>query len=131
MSTSTRNLKQKSESPTPGHKDGKEKRVKTRDQKQHNYKFKDSMWQMKSFLPEALPLKCQDFLAYTQIDTYENSLRAVAEFETELNRMPYAGGRSSGTHNGWAMDVDQVKINQFRAKGTNKGNCYLCNKEGH
>jgi hypothetical protein len=84
-----------------------------------------------SFLWEALPPKYQDFLAYAQIDTYENSLKAVAEFETELDRMPYAGGgKSSGPCNEWAMDVDRVKINQFGAD-QKKGPCFHCGKEEH
>jgi hypothetical protein len=69
-------------------------------------KITDEDWK-KSFLREVLPPKYQNFLAYAQINTYENSLKAVAEFETELDRTPYAGGeKSSGPCNEWAMDVD-------------------------
>jgi hypothetical protein len=87
--------------------------------------------QKKSFLREALPLKYQDFLAYARIDTYKNSLTALAEFEIELDRTPSAGGgKSSGPRNEWAMDVDRVKINQFGAD-KKKGPCFHCGKEGH
>jgi hypothetical protein len=87
--------------------------------------------QKKSFLREALPPKYQNFLAYARIDPYENSLKAVAEFETELDRTPYTGGeKSSGPRNKWAMDVDRVKINQFGAD-KKKGPCFHCGKEGH
>jgi hypothetical protein len=87
--------------------------------------------QKKSFLREALPPKYQNFLAYARIDTYENSLTALAEFETELDRTPAAGGeKSSGPRNEWAMDVDRVKINQFGAD-KKKGPCFNCGKEGH
>ncbi len=70
------------------------------------------------------------FLAFTRPDTYANALTAILEYEVELDRTSY-GGSSRAPHDPNAMDVDRVKINQFRSKLNDKDMCNHCGKKGH
>ena len=85
--------------------------------------------QKKAFLADALSNEHRKFLAFTRPQTYGQALTAITEYEVEMDRSSYSGGRSQQRDPN-AMDVDRVKINQF-SKTKENDTCNRCGKKGH